>query len=356
MEKCIFLVSQAHELLETLRFHAPPWWKIKLFTQFESFRSASPAENASYVFIDCLIAPQYKRNIINYLYEYPATPFFYVCNEHFQAPILHPVIKIPHDLPLLFNSNTLRKRYTDLIDCICGTSSAICSVREKILLAAKSDIPVLFTGKSGTGKTLAAKTLHNISRRKSAPFYSINVAAIPPFLAEAELFGTERGAFTDAERRAGYVSSAQNGTLFLDEIAELDMQIQAKLLHVLESGNYRSVGSDKEKHSNIRLIFATNADLRQKVRERSFREDLFYRISKFVIQMPSLAERSEDIGTLCTQFLATRGKRLTPQAIRLLQSLPWNGNIRQLFSCLEYAALCTNAKQLDIQDIAESMR
>ena len=360
MIKSIFLISCSHTLLEELRVYAPPDWRFRLFSQFEPFYSARPDKAAFYVFIDYAVPPKLKCRIITYLYGNPGLPFLYITKNCVAVSPCHPVIRVPWDLPLISSGIERFIRERDFacrkaLSCFSGDSPQACLLKRKIQDAADSDLTVLLTGPSGSGKTLAASIIHALSRRAPAPFYSVNAAAIPPQLAEAELFGTEKGAFTDAEKRAGYFGSADGGTLFLDEIGELDLAVQAMLLHVLESGSYRKVGSDKEYRTDIRLIFATNADLKRMVQKKLFREDLYYRISKLSVRFPSLNERKEDIPALCRQYLAAKGKGITSAAVRLLCGMTWQGNIRQLFACLERAAASSDKGLLDISDIKAAL-
>lgn len=262
------------------------------------------------------------------------------------------VLHIPLDTPVLLHKlEAYDATRTSALDAICGASCAVTAFKEKLAAVAQSDTPVLLLGASGSGKSLGAKAIHLLSPRKNAAFYAVNVATIPEYLAESELFGAVRGAFTDAAARKGYFSAASGGTLFLDEIGELSLAIQAKLLHVLENGTYRNVGSDVLQKSNVRLIFATNVDLKRKVKLQQFRKDLYYRISKLVIQVPSLKERVEDIPLLSRHFLADKGKRLTTNAERLLCTFQWEGNVRQLYNCLERAAVYSKGALIDVDDI-----
>lgn len=218
---------------------------------------------------------------------------------------------------------------------IVGTSPATERMRELIARAAAADVPVLITGENGCGKELAAYQIHYLSRRKSEPLVTVNCPAIPETLFEAELFGHIRGAFTGALRdRAGRFEKASGGTLFLDEIGDLPPGTQGKLLRVLETGQYEKIGSDTTQQSDFRLLAATNRNLQEMVVQKSFREDLYYRLNVLPIEIPPLRKRTEDIPALLAFFWeeldALDRYTLSPPAAGLLASYDWPGNIRQL--------------------------
>lgn len=213
--------------------------------------------------------------------------------------------------------------------------------------AAETDATILITGPSGTGKTLLARYIHQMSIREDCPFVTVSCGALPRELIESELFGHEKGAFTGADRsRPGRIETANTGTLFLDEIGELPLDVQPKLLNVLQDRRMTRVGSNKEQSVDIRLIAATNRNLEQAVAERTFREDLFFRINVLRLEMPPLADRQADIPVLAEhvlQQLAERRNekpvRLTPQAMQRLCAYNWPGNIRELENVLERATV-----------------
>ncbi|MFM8251473.1 MAG: sigma-54-dependent transcriptional regulator [Planctomycetota bacterium] len=217
----------------------------------------------------------------------------------------------------------------------------------RIALAAAADSCVLLGGESGTGKELAARAIHHYSRRSSGPFVAVNVAALSESLAESELFGHERGAFTGAERaRAGLLVQANGGTLFLDEVADIPLAIQIKLLRALDTGEVLPVGGDKPVASSFRLISASHQDLLQKVQAGTFRHDLFYRLAAFRIDMPPLRERLDDIPDLVRHFAAraiagnaSNQPKFTEEAMAELRSRPWHGNIRELRNVVEHALI-----------------
>ncbi|HEU4365864.1 MAG TPA: sigma-54 dependent transcriptional regulator [Candidatus Krumholzibacteria bacterium] len=217
---------------------------------------------------------------------------------------------------------------------IVGASPAAQRLRELVLTLAGSDVTVLITGDSGTGKEVLARNLHRFGRRVRQPFVSVNCAALAPGILESELFGHDRGAFTGAVRsHAGLFEQASGGTIFLDEIGEIPPYIQAKLLRVLQEGEVRRMGEGGVRRVDVRLITATNADLARMVADGSFRKDLFYRINVVEARVPALRERRDDVVDLVAHFFGTRG--LEPPAIpeeteRILASYSWPGNIREL--------------------------
>lgn len=212
--------------------------------------------------------------------------------------------------------------------------------------AAKSDMPILITGDSGTGKEILARAIHQSSFRNSKPLVDVNCAAIPDTLIESELFGYEKGAFTGAstEGRGGYFDQAHEGTLFLDEIGDSSLKTQSKLLRVLENGSFKRVGGNKNITVNVRIISATNQDLTALVVKKDFREDLFYRLNATTIYIPTLKERQEDIPLLIEHFVTSfpspekRDLKFSQSAMDILLHYHWPGNVRELKSVVNYAA------------------
>jgi len=242
-------------------------------------------------------------------------------------------------------TRALRTRYR--VEEVVGRGGAIAAALEQAMLAAPLDVSVLLTGASGSGKSLLARAIHANSRRASSPFVELNCAALPENLLESELFGALAGAFTDAKRNlAGKVAAAEGGTLFLDEIGEVPYGAQAKLLQLLQSKQYYPLGSPQPVQADIRLIVATNEDLREAVKERRFREDLFFRLQVLPIRMPALAERREDLPELSAHLLASACRRhslpnlrLDAAGLRAIQAGDWPGNVRELEHALEAAAI-----------------
>jgi DNA-binding NtrC family response regulator len=237
----------------------------------------------------------------------------------------------------------------ETIDGITGNSRAIRTMVEMIQRVASSDASVLITGESGTGKELVAHALHHLSPRRARPFVAVNCAAMPASLLESELFGHLRGAFTDARHdRKGLFVSAEGGTILLDEIGEMPIEMQVKLLRVLQERTIRPVGGDQEVPFEVRVLTSTNRDLETEVHEKRFRADLFYRISVVQIAVPALRSRAGDVLALAQHFInqiAVRTKKpvrgISAKAARLLVDYDWPGNVRELENCIARAvALC----------------
>jgi two-component system nitrogen regulation response regulator GlnG len=230
-------------------------------------------------------------------------------------------------------------------DRLVGRSPALLEVFKTIGRVAASDVPVLVTGESGTGKELVARAIHQASARAAGPFVAVNAAAIPRELLESELFGHERGAFTGAvESRPGRFREARGGTLFLDEIGDMPLELQAKLLRVLQSGEVTSVGGRRPEHVDVRILAATHRELDAAVREGRFREDLLYRLRVVPIHIPPLRERPEDVAALAQHFVAryaeelgTGPRLLSPDAQERLLAHPWPGNVRELENAIKRA-------------------
>jgi len=230
---------------------------------------------------------------------------------------------------------------------IIGQSAALEKVLDQITLVAPSDANVLVLGESGTGKELIARAIHERSQRAAGPLVKVNCASIPRDLFESEFFGHVRGAFTGAIRdRVGRFQLADGGTLFLDEVGEIPLDLQSKLLRVLQEGTFERVGEEKTRRANVRLVAATNRDLRREIAAGTFRQDLFFRLSVFPIELPPLRERREDIPLLARHFInqARRQARcgnlqLTPGQIQRLQNYDWPGNVRELQNVIERAMI-----------------
>jgi len=224
---------------------------------------------------------------------------------------------------------------------------------------APKDITVLITGERGTGKELAAKAIHHNSNRKAGPFVAINSASIPKDLIEAELFGWEKGAFTGArEKHAGKIASANGGTLFLDEISELDLNLQAKLLRFLQDRKFSPLGSNRTVEADVRIIGATNCDLKEAVGRGAFREDLYYRFNVVQIKLPALRDRREDIPPLVKHFLkeaerrlGTGKKELSKEARELILRHDWPGNVRELENAIKRACVLSNGAIIERRDL-----
>ncbi len=236
---------------------------------------------------------------------------------------------------------------TQYIKNLVGGSRAMAKVYKLISIVAPTSSTVLITGESGTGKELVARAIHFNSPRKDAPFVVVDCGLIPDDLLEAELFGYKKGAFTGAlEHRQGLIEDAQGGTLFLDEIGNLPSGLQAKLLRLLQEKEYRPLGARESKRADIRVVAATNRDLKEMVRKGKFREDLFYRLNIFPIHLPPLRERKEDIPLLANHFLRKYSselgkpiKSITAEAMKRLVEYHWPGNVRELENTIQRAVL-----------------
>jgi two-component system response regulator AtoC len=241
---------------------------------------------------------------------------------------------------------------------IVGRSPPMKEIIALVERIAPSDVPILIEGESGTGKDLVARAIHGMSKRASGPYLALNMSAIPENLAESELFGHEKGAFSGADQaRPGFFAEAEGGTLFLDEIGLLPQQLQPKLLRVLQDGEYIPVGSRKPRKANVRVVCATNEDLKKNVQEGKFREDLYYRIRVVPIRLPPLRERREDVPLLVEHLVKKHALRLgrppmqpDAEAMRALLDHPWPGNVRELEHAIERALLLARGDSLVLAD------
>lgn len=243
---------------------------------------------------------------------------------------------------LVNETKVLKKKISKTFD-IVGESARITEVKKMIDRVAPTDARVLITGPNGTGKELVAKWIHEKSNRSAGPMVEVNCAAIPSELIESELFGHEKGSFTSAvKQRIGKFEQANGGTLFLDEIGDMSLSAQAKVLRALQENKIGRVGGDKEVKVDVRVIAATNKDLKKAIEENLFREDLYHRLSVIVIQVPPLKDRKDDIPLLTNKFIEDISneygwapKTIEPEAIKLLQQFEWTGNIRELRNVTE---------------------
>jgi DNA-binding NtrC family response regulator len=251
---------------------------------------------------------------------------------------------------LIIQTQVLKNKVSKMYEMV-GNSAAIEQVKSMIDRVATTEARVLITGSNGTGKELVAHQIHEKSNRAKGPFVEVNCAAIPSELIESELFGHEKGSFTSAiKQRIGKFEQASGGTLFLDEIGDMSLSAQAKVLRALQENKITRVGSDKDIHINVRVITATNKNIKKEIENNNFREDLYHRLSVILIHVPSLNEREEDIPILAEHFntlicneYGMSKKNITKDAISELQKIQWTGNIREFRNVLErLIILCPN--------------
>ncbi len=258
---------------------------------------------------------------------------------------------------LVTETKVLKKKLSKKLDMV-GESAAIHQVKDTIEKVAPTDARVLITGPNGTGKELVAHWVHAKSNRSSEPFVAVNCAAIPSELIESELFGHEKGAFTSAHKqRQGKFEQAQGGTLFLDEIGDMSLSAQSKVLRALQENLINRVGSDKDIKVDVRVLAATNKDLKKEIEENRFREDLYHRLSVILIQVPALKDRKDDIPLLVNKFLddiaqenGGAKKTISKAALAKLQEYPWTGNIRELRNVVERLVILGET-EISLEDI-----
>jgi len=263
---------------------------------------------------------------------------------------------------LVTETKVLKKRVSKRYQMV-GDSEALNKIREMVDRVAETDARVLITGENGTGKELVAHRIHEKSKRSEQPFVEVNCAAIPSELIESELFGHEKGSFTSAHKqRTGKFEQANGGTIFLDEIGDMSLSAQAKVLRALQENKISRVGSDRQIKVDVRVIAATNKDLKEEIENKRFREDLYHRISVILIQVPSLNERPDDIPVLAKHFLSEISKehgiaklKIDNAALKELQKINWTGNIREFRNVLERLIILCDDKitAKDVKNFAQ---
>ena len=246
---------------------------------------------------------------------------------------------------------------------LVGRSAAMQDIYRLLARLMQTDLTVMITGESGTGKELVARALHEYGRRRAGPFVAINMAAIPRDLIESELFGHEKGAFTGAQNRStGRFEQAEGGTLFLDEIGDMPMEAQTRLLRVLQQGEYTTVGGRTPIRTDVRIVAATNKDLRTLINQGLFREDLFYRLNVVPLRLPPLRERAEDVPDLVRHFFrqgekeGLQAKRITAAGVELLKRYPWPGNVRELENLVRRLAALYPQDEISAELIEQELR
>jgi DNA-binding NtrC family response regulator len=297
--------------------------------------------------IFCTAYPSFDNAVVAIragAYNYLSKPFEI---EELRLVLTHALRTI--DLERVEQVQNYRNDKEVLENIIVGSSRVMAEVKAMVDAAAEVEAPVLITGETGTGKNLVAQSIHYRGRDAKAPFISINCAALPENLIEAELFGYERGAFTGAfSARKGVFEMAEGGTLMLDEIGEMPMHLQTKLLGVLDDKKVKRLGGETIRHVDARIIAATSIDVRKAIQDRTFREDLYYRLSVINIHVPPLRERKSDIAEICAHLLLQvargSGVRLSEDEVMKLSEYPWPGNIRELRNILERAVIVLKGK------------
>ena len=349
----------------------------------ENWREAGKEEPPEIVFIGDAGETQDLVDLITEIKQAygDATPFLLISDLHDKsllpqevAGLIVNVIERPVKHRQLIHALHLAQVYREsqtesgnsapmLFRSMVGHSRSITKVRKLIEQVADTDANVLILGQSGTGKEVVARNLHYYSSRRDKPFVPVNCGAIPPDLLESELFGHEKGAFTGAiSARQGRFELAEGGTLFLDEIGDMPPAMQVKLLRVLQERVFERVGSNKSIKADVRIVAATHRNLEEEIKEGRFREDLYYRLNVFPIDMPALKDRSEDIPLLIKELVTRmeheqRGSvRLTPAATAALTTYPWSGNVRELSNLMERLIIMFPYGVVDIRDLPEKYR
>ena len=310
-----------------------------------------------------ILSGQDKVEVVVEAYTNGANNYI-IKNENAVVELTNVVKNLGKNVSLRKEVEVLREEIIDRnkYNKIVGESQGVLKVLKMIQKVEKSNILVLITGESGTGKEVIANTIHYSSPMARKPFVPVNVAAIPADLIESELFGHEKGAFTGATgRRIGKFEEANGGTIFLDEIGEMELGLQTKLLRVLQEGKITRLGSNKEIPLQVRVLAATNKNLGKRVREGLFREDLYYRLQGFLIHLPPLRERGNDIVILAKHFLENfckqnrmQTKMITKEALESMMSHSWPGNVRELKALVERAVLISDNNHIDVDDLIYS--
>lgn len=286
--------------------------------------------------------------------------YYYITKPYLVSDLLTLIGRALERKQLVIQNKGLRRQIAlkAMPSSMVGMNKSFLEMMDLALRSAKADSAILIQGATGTGKELIAHFVHSNSLRKDNAFLAVNCASLPEPLLESELFGHEKGAFTDAKTaKQGLVEIADGGTLFLDEIAEMPLTIQPKLLRFLQTGEFRRVGGNKNLRSDVRLISATNRDLRQEAIERRFREDLLFRLNVITLQVPSLRDRQDDIPLLVDHFLKAHAgtqqpKKIDESALDTLKKYHWPGNVRELENVIERAVVFSQDSEIRLDDLA----
>lgn len=349
-EACISNLHRNPDIV-TIDYHLPGMNGINLMEQIKAY-------NAD---ITCImVSGQDRLDVVIDTYKRGAADYI-IKNDNLTAHIENSIRNHCGNVNLRRENQQLKELIIDRnrYESILGNSAAVMKTLRLIQKVEKSNIMVLVTGQSGTGKELVARAIHFNSPRARKPFVTVNMGAIPPDLIESELFGHEKGAFTDArEKRIGKFEEANGGTIFLDEIGEMDPLLQTKLLRVLQEKEVTRIGSNKPIKLDVRVIAATNRSLAHEVREGKFREDLYYRLQGFLIHLPPLYERGDDVVLLSKKFLNEFCKEnklgpiaISKEAIRQLMNYKWPGNVRELKAVIERAAILSENNEITTEDL-----
>jgi len=360
------------------------WLKIALDEYYYVDTLDDPLEIPKYIDenYDCIICdvkmPQKDGFYVmeEFRKKYPDVPFIFITGygtiemaiEAFRKGANDFILKPFKEEEIIFRIEKALERKIPLSgnkveEIFVGESKEIKEVRSLIYKAAKFDSPVLIYGESGVGKEVVARLIHNLSRRNKNPFVAINCASIPETLLESELFGYKKGAFTGAyETKKGLLSIANGGTVFFDEICDLPISLQAKLLRAIETHSFIPIGSTKEEKVDVRIISATNKDLKKLTQEGKFREDLYYRLNVFPIYIPPLRERKEDVEVLIRHFLKIYSKKfnrkykIKEDALEILKNYRWPGNVRELENLIERLVILSEDGIIDEKIIPEEIK
>lgn len=304
-----------------------------------------------------LAVPAVRKCIADYFYDYHTLP----------ADIDRLLFSLGHAYGMADMVRALTTHHPDVEDQrdeeMVGASEAMHALFRQIRKVAGVDAPVLITGESGTGKELTASAIHERSSRSQGPFVAVNCGALPPTLIQSELFGHEKGAFTGAhERKIGFIEAAHGGTLFLDEIGDLPHELQINLLRFLQEGTIERIGSRKKTHVDARVVAATHVDIDQAVREKKFREDLYYRLNVLNLNIPPLRERGEDVVILAKFFFKkfsgenNRIKGFSDAALKAIEHHEWPGNVRELINRVRRAMVMTDKRLISSADLGLNER